>query len=629
MLAILVLLLATAVGAEGIISNEYSLASPSQSLDSWLYNQVEAESGGSLSVLNSGRSTTSFTPASKSASKSTLPSVSSSSSTVPNMALGVIPLNIYRQGLGLFTDLFISGQKQTFMLDTTSTETWIFDSSVPKCEDSYDYFGAFSDNKTVCVATTSFNTSQTDGVFQFLNEAFNVTYIDTSYASGEFASDNLFLPTLYVQGMKFGIVNDSSYTYATLGIGPNSYGSNISLVDMLDSHGSILHRAYSMFFDDPEQTTGKILFGGIMPNKFSGNIYTLPVSPIENEETPSKFFVTFTGSSVFSLSNGKSANLSSTQVFEPVLLDSTSLLTYLPHEIAVNLAIQLNAFYFDDIGAWVQSCSYQTLKGSLNIHFGEAEFQVPLSDLFYPITNAQGVPMNFSSGTTACMLAVTSSEAIGYNVLGASFLRNMYSYFDIDSAQVSLAQASFNSTDGPSFAIKNSLKNVLGSKQVVIDQTIIPTVTIAPPNASLYDVVKNNIFTTGVVISNGDLVGEYNINNLDASTQSTSTPAGQPNNNFNIGASTNVAGSWETIKSTMVTTRTISGVTNVYTFTYNLSTRTVATGSSRTVAATTTNTNPANDTPTFEAGAHINVISRVFLLLVPVILSCLLIFAIF
>jgi len=118
-----------------------------------------------------------------------------------------------------------------------------------------------------------------------------------------------------------------------------------------------------------------------------------------------------------------------------------------------------------------------TFGGKVDITVSADQFIVPI----YNRTTNQAY--EFASGADQCvfMIAASPGTGMGFDTLGDAILRSMYVVFDLDNAQLSIAQAKFDVTSsnvrpvkaGPN-GVANAAKNVqtASSQSFPVAQTI-------------------------------------------------------------------------------------------------------------------------------------------------------------
>lgn len=135
----------------------------------------------------------------------------------------------------------------------------------------------------------------------------------------------------------------------------------------------------------------------------------------------------------------------------PVLLDTGSTAWSIPYTY-YNAIVRLFDYVSPQQG--VASCSHANSGDSLDLEFGgKVKIHVDVSQFLVPIINSttrKPIPLN-SRGDEACafLLQPSQQSEMAFEVLGDAILRSMYVVFDLDNAQVSIAQAAQNSSAKP------------------------------------------------------------------------------------------------------------------------------------------------------------------------------------
>ena len=217
--------------------------------------------------------------------------------------------------------------------------------------------------------------------------------------------------------------------------------------------------------------TGTILFGGIDTSKYTDQLVTIDLVPQEvssnngdtSESVVYQFVVPVTG--VSAKINDTTTSYLDAAHSTDVLLDTGSSAWTVPTDLFNSLA-QPFASAFDDNGNL--PCSHQNDDVTLTIEFaGQKNITVPVRSLIVPIydpeTNLQYTTQD-GQGLCTFMLSPDTSndlESQGSLTLGDAVLRSMYVVFDLDNAQVSIAQAIANaSTDASSSGSGDNIKVV-------------------------------------------------------------------------------------------------------------------------------------------------------------------------
>src|SRR5690349_1855836 len=131
--------------------------------------------------------------------------------------------------------------------------------------------------------TYSANSSST---YKYVGSNFNISYVDGSGASGDYATDTMMIAGATIQDFQFGIGYHSTSPEAVLGIGYVDNESQVSRYKLkpynnfpaaLAAQGTIASNAYSLWLNNLDSHVGSILFGGVDTKRFKGALEILPV----------------------------------------------------------------------------------------------------------------------------------------------------------------------------------------------------------------------------------------------------------------------------------------------------------------------------------------------------------------
>jgi hypothetical protein len=222
------------------------------------------------------------------------------------------------------------------------------------------------------------------------------------------------------------------------------------------SQGLIASKAYSLYLDDLEASTGSIIFGGLDSDKYHGNLLQIPVVPdtLQNgTQVYAEFGVALTGFSITS-QTGSTTSLTTSSYAEPAILDSGTTATYLPDRLVELIIKKINGVYdSQNSGNIYVDCSLlNNASMTFDFSFGGANgltIKVPVSELVFDITSSA-----FATGTfTSPNLPFSSTCAFGIlpagqnpSILGDTFLRSAYVVYDLSNNLIAIAQTNFNST---------------------------------------------------------------------------------------------------------------------------------------------------------------------------------------
>jgi hypothetical protein len=291
-----------------------------------------------------------------------------------------------------------------------------------------------------------------------------------------------------------GLGYNSSSSVGVMGIGydineaSNSGSSNMdpnapaafvypSIIDTMVSQGFIASKAYSLYLDDLEASTGSIIFGGLDSDKYHGSLLQIPVVPdtLENgTQVYAEFGAALTGFSITS-QTGSTTTLTTPSYAEPAILDSGTTVTYLPDPLVKLIIEKINGV--DDSqnsgNIYVDCSLLNNASMTFDFSFGGANgltIKVPVSELVFDITSSA-----FATGTgtfTSPNLPFSSTCAFGIlpagqnpSILGDTFLRSAYVVYDLSNNLIALAQTNFNSTTSSIVDFKagaTSIPNVSG-----------------------------------------------------------------------------------------------------------------------------------------------------------------------
>jgi hypothetical protein len=329
-----------------------------------------------------------------------------------------------------FANASVGTPAQNFRLhiDTGSSDLWVNAKNSQLCRSGGNQCGDSG--------TYNANDSST---YQYVNGAFNISYVDGSGASGDYVKDTFRFGGQAIKNLQFGIGYVSTspegilgigYTINEVAVGRAGLDPYPNLPQKLVDDGTISSNAYSLWLNDLDASTGSILFGGVDTDKFHGELQTLPI--IQEQGVYAEFIIALTGMG----QNGQNTSLFANQNV-PVLLDSGSSLMYLPDSVTRSLYQKFGAQYDSAQGAAYVDCSLGEQEGSLDFVFSGVHISVPMNELVIVATVSRGQPV--------CILGI-GPAGNSVSVLGDTFLRSAYVVYDLENNEISLAQTNFNAT---------------------------------------------------------------------------------------------------------------------------------------------------------------------------------------
>lgn len=329
-----------------------------------------------------------------------------------------------------FANVTMGTPEQTLRLhlDTGSSDLWVNSAQSNLCSTgrSCAPFGTYNANAS--------------STYSYVNSGFNISYVDGSGASGDYATDDLNIGSVSLSGFQFGIGYRSTSAEGILGIGyaddevavvTSRLGQYANLPVALVNAGIINSAAYSLWLNDLDASTGTVLFGGVDTEKYHGTLSTLPI--LQTSGAYRDLEIALTGIGV----NGNAGSIASSQALV-ALLDSGSSLTYLPDTIAQDIFDQYNATYDSQMGAATVDCNLADTTDTIDFTFSSPTISVGMDEMVLTAS------YNSEAGYT-CVLGIAPSGG-NSAVLGDTFLRSAYVVYDLANNQISLAQTNFNAT---------------------------------------------------------------------------------------------------------------------------------------------------------------------------------------
>ncbi|KAJ4289523.1 hypothetical protein N0V90_010852 [Kalmusia sp. IMI 367209] len=346
-------------------------------------------------------------------------------------------------------------------IDTGSSDLWANAANSRLC----------SSRGSPCDAAGTYSANDSS-TYKYVNSVFNISYVDGSGASGDYATDTFHFGGQTIEDLQFGIGYSSSSYEGILGIGymVNEVQVNRAQMDpysnlpqKLVDDKSINTNAYSLWLNDLDASTGSILFGGVDTDKFSGTLSKLPIIP--ESGVYAEFIIALTEMG----QNGNAGSIFQNESVA-VLLDSGSSLMYLPDNVASALWEAYGATYDSSQGAAFVDCDLANEEGSLDFTFSSdgPTISVPVDELV--------LVMGYQRGEPVCILGIgPSGDSI--SVLGDTFLRSAYVVYDLENNQIALAQTQFNST-------KSNVEEIQSGTDGVPSATVVPNAISSLPVGS-------------------------------------------------------------------------------------------------------------------------------------------------
>lgn len=265
------------------------------------------------------------------------------------------------------------------------------------------------------------------------NTLFAINYSKGS-GVGTWATDNMRLGNLTITNQTFGTLNtsfSSSVVTGILGLGPMHLESQLTSTypnfpQRLKDQGYISKNAYSVFLNTLAKPTGDLLFGAVDGSKYSGPLYTVQMSPSRRMDV--------------SLSKIKVNNedISWTPSWLP--LDTGTSICFLPPDVFISIASRINNLHYVGGAFFAESTNFD-YNQSMIFDFSGAQIHIPIKDIMVHSKDIFLPSADIPSNYDLVLGIFPNSASSGVNILGATFLRSAYVVYDLESWEISIAQA--------------------------------------------------------------------------------------------------------------------------------------------------------------------------------------------
>jgi hypothetical protein len=388
-------------------------------------------------------------------------------------------------------------QKVSVQIDTGSSDLWVPSNTASQCEDKNCPVGGFNSD-----ASTTFQ--------EVAEGEFLISYADTTKITGDYISETVTIGGTTIQQMLLGLAtkavepDTADPLLGILGVGLESGEAAFqesggeanqtypNYVSRLVEGGFINTRAYSVWLNDEDASSGSILFGGLDEAKFTGPLVALPIQPdpVNSTNTPNNI----TSFNVL-VDNIKVAGASQKIVYSSplsisVVLDTGTSFTYLPDPWASTIANGVGAV--NQTGSLLVPCTLASSPATFDFQFGNSNgpvISVPIAQFVIPIPVADS-SATLPGGVTACQWALLSSGNDGTpNLFGDTFLRSGYFVYDLDGLQVAIAQTNYNSTGSSikEIVTAGSIPGVMSTATGTVPTGTAAAATTSPIGTSTWD----------------------------------------------------------------------------------------------------------------------------------------------
>jgi Eukaryotic aspartyl protease len=328
--------------------------------------------------------------------------------------------------------------------------------------------------------------------------AFSITYADNTGSNGDYITDTFSIGGATIKALEMGLAYNSSSATGVMGIGYDINEASDdsqdgtaafvypSIIDTMVSQGLINTKAYSLYLDDLEASTGSIIFGGYDTNKYQGELFQLPIVQ-EAAGNGSNLYAEFgVVQDSFSITNqsGIKQTITNSSYSTPAILDSGTALVYLPGDLTADIVEALNGV--DDTAntgnIYVDCSLLKDTAMTFNFGFGGSSgttIRVPVSELVFNLKGIFSVdPESLPTlpFTNPCALGIQDGDPGPY-ILGDVFLRSAYIVYDLKNNIIGIAQTNFGSTTTNVIEFQASATSIPNVSGVAISTNVNPTNT--------------------------------------------------------------------------------------------------------------------------------------------------------
>lgn len=448
----------------------------------WLLLLRIGSSVGEDSSKSSSKSkhSTSSSRATKEVASQTIIKTSSSSGSARDNIIQLLLSRNSNESYYYFADPHIGNQLVTLRLDLLLPDVWTFNGNeVLACDAFFEWYDDHTEAEDETVLppitmssgtydgslcyygdayTTVYysNTSSTAGLLSptkssiYNGQTETIAYFSAYEATGVLRTDSLSLLNqenefLNLANFSFLLVNNSSLISG--GVGLMLHPSGSGLLDTLKSLDLIDAASYSVILgnnNSAEYSYGFLFAGVIDQSYYEGDLYQFDIPPYTGLYDDLGNSVIFPAVELddIRVKNGdtqQSVTVNTDSGAIPVVIDSSSHFSYLPLNVLINVAIQLNAVYNPQLARWIVECdSVRGVNAYMEFVFGNLTIPVGLDNFILEAYSNESF-LTFANGKQACFLSLLPSSMLGYSCLGIQFLEQVYMAVDNEGGKIALA----------------------------------------------------------------------------------------------------------------------------------------------------------------------------------------------
>jgi len=323
-------------------------------------------------------------------------------------------------------DIGTPAQKLDLLLDTGSSDTWVFTANTKVRGNSGQ--------------TSSFDQSHSS-TFKSNNTQWDIQY-GKGDASGTWGTDKFKIGTATLKHLSIGLADSvNSISQGLVGIGRpqaeitfSKTGEYLNLPLEMKAEGLINSAAYSLALDDIDDSQGNIIFGGVDHDQYDGNLVEMPIVHPKHM-----------GVNVQGIRADQRATYQLLSKPQVAILDSGTSLTYVDGDTLGSLRTALNSNPSFALGErYYTDCNITT---DLHIDFGNINIPVPSYNWMWPIDMfVDGVTASLDFPQNSCYIGIEqASSDENFLLFGDNLLRAMYVVYDITDNRIAIARSKASS----------------------------------------------------------------------------------------------------------------------------------------------------------------------------------------
>ncbi|KAK3985234.1 aspartic peptidase domain-containing protein [Cladorrhinum sp. PSN332] len=317
---------------------------------------------------------------------------------------------------------------------------------------------------------------------------FAQTTVEDISVSGLNFTDKLTVGEIEIDDYPMGLATSSSRYIGVLGLGRNSSSSSsswdsdyyVNFIDRLVRADKIKSPAYSIWLDNPEGSSGNLLFGAIDKAKYEGDLIRISAAS-------SYVFSRTFGVELHSINGTKKSgeampSIRSNDFPLSVTISPGDVYSYLPERIADSIGSMVGARYSSSLGLMTIPCDAATQnpvsftfqlnsEGGPVLNVETADLVLPM-EIMYSSSSSRSSPSSSNTcifgiqqwSTSSSSSSYYSSYSTSYFNLGSALLKRTYMVFDVANRAIALAPVKFSASSSDVVPFKKWGDNVPSAK---------------------------------------------------------------------------------------------------------------------------------------------------------------------